>query len=172
MDDLLDQISVAVEAKLYFLALAGALIIPDIAGAIDQPGAPVGQRYRSWFTAWVATHFPAFQRHGEVLLTAEDCYLFRCSLVHQALMPEPAQHSTGRRIIFVETPPTWVIDYNVLKDAVQFDLRVFCNSMVQGARDWIAAPGHPPEWTARHEALIRRHPNGLAPYVGGLPVIA
>jgi hypothetical protein len=177
MDDLLQQVLISVEARLYFLALAGTLIVPDIAGAVDQPGAGVGTRYRAWFTRWVADHFPVFSHvlpDGSVrsLLTAEDCYQFRCSLLHQAVMPGPGQHTAWTRLIFVETPPGSAIHYNLLEDAIQFDVRVFCQSMVQGARDWIAEPGHSPEWNSRFEGLIRRHPNGLAPYVVGLPVIA
>jgi len=177
MSDLLDQIMVAVEARLYFLALLGALIVPDIAGAIDQPGAGVGVRYRAWFRQWVAGHFPVFQQvlpdgQAAPLLTADDCYLFRCTLVHQAVIPSPAQQSVARRIIFMDMPVGWAVHYNALDDAVQFDVRVFCQSMVQGAKDWFADPGHSAEWTARYEALIRRHPDGLSPYVHGMPVIA
>jgi hypothetical protein len=51
MEDFLDQIEAATQTDhLYYLALAGALAVPDICGALEAPdGEATGQRYKAWF---------------------------------------------------------------------------------------------------------------------------
>ena len=81
MDDFLNQVDLAANtAGLYFLALAGALVIPDICGALESPdGKTNGARYTAWFNTNVAPKYSA----GLVQLSGEDCYFFRCSFLHQ-----------------------------------------------------------------------------------------
>jgi len=77
MRDVLAQLRESLDANLYYLSLFVALSIPDICGAIDsENGEASGKKYAQWFDRYVAPKYHGF-------LVGEDCYRFRCSLLHQ-----------------------------------------------------------------------------------------
>ena len=74
MKGFLEQIQIGLKANLYYLSLFVALTIPDICGAIgSENGLASSDKYKDWFDRYVADKSGGF-------LTAEDCYLFLCSL--------------------------------------------------------------------------------------------
>jgi hypothetical protein len=170
LDDLFAQIELAAQHNLYFLALAGALIIPDICGALDAPdGQASGQRYRDWFDRYVA---PAYRwASGKQTLTGEDCYRFRCSLLHQG----STQHvkNTYQRVVFFEPDPTLFLHNCLLAhDVLNLDVRIFCADMVSGARTWHATARQTPIYQQNISRFLTRYPHGLAPYADNIPVIS
>ncbi len=96
---LLDEIDRAVELGLYQLAVAAALAIPDVAGALEAPGGwaknelawawfdrEVSPRLRPEITddmpARLRDHLSGFE------ITGENFYRFRCSLLHQGTLED------------------------------------------------------------------------------------
>jgi len=56
-------------------------MIPDIASSLEQPGAGnVGARYVGWVRQWLEPKFT--DATGHVMLSAENVYQARCSLLH------------------------------------------------------------------------------------------
>lgn len=117
MHTLIDQIEASLGSGLYFLSLYTALTIPDIAGALSsENGAASGAKYAAWFEDWVRPRFfetvlasvrlehRQYVQPIENPLTGEDCYRFRCSLLHQG----SSQHrkSPFSRIMFIEPGST------------------------------------------------------------------
>ena len=95
MDDFLDQVETAANmAQLYYLTLAGTLVIPDMCGALESAdGEATGAKYIAWVDTWVV---PAY---WDGFLTGADCYRFRCSFLHQGR----TQHPMGSyRLMFLE----------------------------------------------------------------------
>jgi hypothetical protein len=130
MRDLLDQIRKALEVDLYYLALFVALALPDICGAIgSSDGNATGQKYAAWFDKYVG---PKYGGAAGQHLTGGDCYLFRCSLLHQG----SSQHAKSRysRYLFVEPAAAGsrlIMHNNVMNDTLNIDVRIFCEDMVQ-----------------------------------------
>ncbi len=164
MQNLLDQIQKGLEADLYYLSLFTALAIPDICGAIDSKnGKADSSKYRKWFDEYVAPKYKGF-------LTGEDCYAFRCSLLHQGSSQHPK--SSYSRILFVEpTATTNVCHNNILYDALNIDIRIFCNDIIEGVRKWLQKVENTDSYKQNCNKFMKRHPNGLRPYIVGVPVI-
>jgi hypothetical protein len=173
MDDLLDQIDAACQhANLYFLALGGALMVPDIAGAVDAAdGRATGARYVAWFDQWASPAFPPAGAHGHQVatLTGQRCYWFRCALLHQGqtAQPDPAID----RILFIEPGGANLFHLNVFGTVLNLDVRLFCTSITAAARTWIAASKGTQPFDANMARLIRRYPAGWPPVVAGATVI-
>ena len=171
MEDFLNQVEAAANvANLYYLALSGALLIPDMCAALESTdGQSTGARYVAWFN----THVAPLHEMGEGLpiLTGTDCYLFRCSFLHQGT----TKHSTSRysRILFVEPGASGlVLHMNILNDALNIDVQMFCQEMVAAARNWIEQVSGTETYETNLVSFIRRHPDDLAPYIGGVAVIS
>lgn len=183
MRDVISQIEDSLEQPFYFLSLFSALAVPDIAGALEaEDGRATGERYASWFDQWVRPQFgrkcmedlpedlrgqvPAIENP----FSGEDCYRFRCSMLHQGRMAHP--RSNFSRVFFVESGTTTnVFHYNVSNDALNIDLKLFCREMVVGAREWLDAVEGSSPYTENLDKFVRRHPNGLSPHFIGVPVI-
>jgi hypothetical protein len=183
MRELIDQLACSLETGLYYLSLFGALAIPDIAGALDSDdGRASGERYEAWYEEWVRPRFREKILEGIPLearqyvselenpLTGETCYRFRCSLLHQGSSQHP--RSPFSRIIFIEPRATSsVVHYVIMDDALCIDLTSFCREVISGARMWLETVENTERYRANYNNFARRHPEGLKPYIGGVPVI-
>jgi len=103
-------------------------------------------------------------------LTGDACYRFRCSLLHQGSSQHP--ESPYERIIFVEPGTTTnVIHYSMSNNVLIIDVNMFCLEVIAGARLWLDANEDTERYQSNYANFARRHPNGLSPFVGGVPVI-
>jgi hypothetical protein len=168
MRDLLRQIETALDANLYYLALFGALTIPDICGAVDSDdGTANRSKYIQWFDEFIG---PKYRYSSQIFLSGEDCYHFRCSLLHQGFSQHP--RSTYARVIFVEPAATTnVFHCNVLNGALNIDVRIFCKDIIAGAVEWLDKVEGTEHHKKNMERFIQRYPQGLPPYIRGVPVI-
>ncbi len=166
MRNVLNQIQLALEdSRLYYLTLFICLTIPDICGAMSSDnGEATREKYKDWFDKYVANKYSSF-------LTSDDCYRFRCSLLHQGRSQHPM--SNYSRIIFVEpTTTTNVFHCNVLNDALNLDVRIFCRDILTGAEVWLQEYEGTEIYKKNYDKFMKRYPEGLAPYIGGVPVIS
>lgn len=183
MRSLVDQVEQSLQTGLYYLSLLGALTIPDIAAALEAPdGQANGARYITWYEKWVRPRFREdvqqllLQRGiasapiSENPLTGDACYRFRCSLLHQGSSQHP--RSPYARIIFIEPGATSsVVHYNILNDALCIDLPSFCREVIVAARLWLEAVEGTEPYQTNRDRFVRRHEHGIAPYIGGVPVV-
>jgi hypothetical protein len=168
MRDLLSQIQLAINGHAYYLALYATLTVPDICGAMESDnGHATKDKYIAWFNQHVAPNYFAC---GQATLTGEVCYFYRCALLHQGR----AQHPNLRfsRILFVEPGASSnVFHNNVMNDALNIDVSIFCTDIVQGAQRWLDSAEASSNYQKNFPLFMQRYPNGLAPYIVGLPVI-
>lgn len=183
MRDLVDQLEASLEQPIYFLSLFMALVVPDIAGALESAdGLASGKKYAAWYDKWARPQYGAVLRENlppqaaahaggsESPMTGEACYRFRCSLLHQGTTQHPK--SPYSRIIFVEpNTPGIAMHGNILKDALNIDARYFCREIILGARAWLDIAEGTETFTKNYDAFVRRYPQGLPPYIVGAPVI-
>lgn len=169
MRDLFQQIDRAVGANLYYVALLAALSLPDICGAMESDdGEATRQRYIAWFDRWVA---PKYTVRGALSLTGEVCYYYRCSALHQGRAAHPRMGYS--RVLFVEPAATTnVFHNNILNDVLNIDLRYFVRDLLTGALEWLNQAEASANYQRNYALFMQRYPNGLAPYIVGVPVIA
>jgi len=164
MRNILDHIQKGLEVNLYYLSLFASLSLPDICGTIDSvDGTADNKKYKKWFDEYVAQKYTGF-------LTGEDCYRFGCSLLHCGSSQHP--ESTYSRVMFIEPTATTNVLHNiVMNDALNIDVRIFCNDMLEGAKEWLNKVEKTDLYKENYNKFMKRHPNGLAPYIVGVPVI-
>lgn len=165
MRDLLRQIEDALDSDLYYVALFCSLAVPDICGAVgSDDGEASGDKFASWFDRYVGAKYRGF-------LTGQDCYRFRCSFLHQGSSQHP--RSSYSRVLFVERSATTNIFHcNIINDALNLDVRLFCRDVLEGAYAWLQEYEGTETYQRNYDNFMRRYPEGLPPYIVGIPVIS
>ena len=171
MRTLIQQAKLASESRAYYLSLFAALALPDICGAMSSADGQANRsRYIAWFDQYVAPKYTVGPARTPSLSGA-DCYYYRCSVLHQGSSQHP--RSAYSRILFVEPGATTnVFHNNVLNDALNIDVGLFCRDVCEGAERWLADAEQTAEYQANYARSMQRHENGLPPYIVGVPVIA
>lgn len=163
METILQEVEQALNARLYYLAIATALALPDICAALESAdGETRPERYRDWYTANLAAKYPN--------LTAQDCYLLRCGILHQGRLGHPG--SQYARVIFGLPGRGMTLHCTIVNDALQLNALIFCRGVLASVRAWFAAHQNDPNVLANYPNLVQYRPQGLAPYGTGMPVIA
>jgi hypothetical protein len=172
MQDYFDQVRKAANSELYYLALAGALVIPDMCSGMDsEDGKTNSAKYIDWVDKYLAGKFTAGADHTPNF-SGEDCYGIRCGLLHQGrLEPHKGKYS---RVLFLEPGKNGGITLhnNVLNDALNIDLPTFVLTMVETAEKWLKEVEGTDKFKSNHKHFMQRYPNGLPPYIVGIPLIA
>lgn len=167
----------ALEHELYYLALQMALSVPDICSALEaRPDDErlrfrrIPDRYKDWCARYVEKRFRNF--------TKEDCWALRGGVIHTG-MAFGHKASQYHRIIFTIPHPQRIhLEGNTFsgpgapKPVHQLEIPTFCNRVAEAAREWWEAKWRDPTVSANAPHLLRLRPNGLSPYIVGLPVIA
>jgi hypothetical protein len=164
MINLLEDVHKALDARAFYLALTGALVLPDICGSMEYAdGVANRNRYAAWFDEWIGPRYEAF-------LSGKQCYEFRCDLLHQATTG--SNRRSYKKILFlVPGATTATMHKNILMGALNLDLNAFCGDMTSGAYRWLQARSETQPVKGHLSRLIRAHPQGIAPYIVCLPVI-
>jgi hypothetical protein len=171
MEDFLSQIQAALAARLYYVGLFAALGLPDICAALESPtGEASGTGYRAWFDEHVAPSY-CVGTNRVPSFTGEDAYYFRCSFLHQARSQHPK--STYMRILFVEPgTPGLLMHNNVINDALNIDVEHFCRDVILGVHSWLGGVTGTEPFESNYQRMMKRYPDGLRPYITGVPVIS
>lgn len=164
MEDILQQVRAASKVGAYYVSLLSALTLPDICAALEsEDGKASRAKFITWFDAQVAPSYNGF-------LDGESCYYFRCSMLHQGSTQHPK--SKYSRIIFLEPGNRrMTLHNNIMNDALNIDVNIFCEDICAAVEHWWPAASTQPAFQANVTRFVTRHPNGLAPYIVGIPVI-
>jgi hypothetical protein len=169
MREFFEQVARGGEGAFSYLALSGALIVPDICGAMEsEDGCATPSRYIAWFDERVA---PLYEdpRDGTPMLSGEDCYMLRCSFLHQGTTQH--EHGSYSRILFVEPNPRAVLHMNIVNDALNIAIREFCHEMAAAALAWLKGVENTEVFKRNYGRFLQRYPEAPEPYKLGLPVI-
>jgi len=168
---LISQTRKAIEAELYYVALMSTLAIPDIAGALSSDnGEATGKRYATWYEKWARPRLLE-SRCRENPFSGQACYKFRCALLHQGRSQRPSDQYSN--ILFIEPGhQNYNIHYCVIGGgALLIQLDEFVEEVLRGCEMWLEAVEATEPFKSNYQSFARRHPQGLAPYVEGVPVI-
>jgi len=163
MDVILNEIEKALDSGLYYLALVSVLSLPDVCSALESPdGSTAGTQYKAWYDRWLAARYPR--------LTRDDIYRLRCGVVHQGRFGHPGMQYA--RVLFtLPNANRLVFHKNVISDALNLDAVTFCRDIVHAVREWYEDRKNDPVVKANLARLLKLYPDGLAPYIVGVPVI-
>lgn len=165
MEELLAQIKFALKNNLYYLALYATLALPDICSALSsEDGQTSGRQYMDWYNKYAKNKCSS-------ILDGYGCYKFRCSSLHQGTTQHKKMDYS--RVLFLEpTNNAVVLHDNILNDALNIDLNIFCLSMIDAVINWQNDVKNDPIFIKNYKSFMKRYPNGLSPYIGGVPVIS
>jgi hypothetical protein len=166
MEQVLNEVDLALEHKLYYLAIVLALTLPDICSALEAAdGRTTAERYKSWYDSYLASKFPN--------MSGEDCYSLRCGVVHQGRMGVVRKGAQFGRVLFSTPDGRGNVFHNcMLNDALQFDTMRFCREIIEAVRDWFSLAQSNPTVQLNLPNLVQYRPHGLTPYMVGIPIIA
>jgi len=166
VDTLEQSIRDAMSSRMWYAAVTMALTIPDICAALETPSESVKIRYKRWYNAYFSGRFP--------YMTDDDCFSLRNGVVHEGTFGTNGQY---RRIILLlpnEDPTRGSVSGAgiLLGDAMVVDARMFCEQMLDAMCVWYASSRTNPVVQGNLPRLVQLRPNGLAPYISGMAVIA
>ena len=162
---LLEDIHKALDAEAYYIALMGALTLPDICGSMDHAdGRASKARYIEWFNRWAGHKYTAF-------LDGEQCYGFRCDMLHQGTTGTPAR--TYSRIVFIVPGYEGISAHRAIaNDWLVLDLPVFCNDLTSAVYSWLHHVTGTEPATSHLARIVQTYPNGISGRFINIPVIA
>jgi hypothetical protein len=165
MDEMIRQIRAASAAGLYYLALFGALTLPDICGALaSSDGKATGTKYK----AWLRDNVPGDASDADLI------YGLRCSLLHQGrALPHGSAFPIACMLPSPGVPQFHRLSTETNGDRVGWlSIPAFVDEMTQAAESWFATFGNTETVIRNFEKFARIRPEGLPPHVLGTPVIA
>lgn len=178
------QIAEALNQRGYFLALLGALCLPDMASALSsEDGEASGEKYVAWYETWVRPQYaeyvagvqeraglPPIQRPIPHPLTGEMCYAYRCAMLHQGrahhakmgytriMFLEPGSHENGIQYVDVGGP-------------LLVKLETFCGQILEGVRRWRAAVCDNEDYKRNLAKTVQRYPETFGQLRFGATII-
>ena len=179
MEFILDAIDRASSQGQCFPAVVTALTVPDIAGAVDSPGAGSQTRYVEWIDQWFLPRFPIYKEHG---IDGISFYALRCKLLHEGLS-DPSQAAAAsksaaasqKRLIAFNIGPGIVMHLCTSRDRWGNSWTIlraeeFCANVTSATREWLTSRKKDPAAMQRLKALVDIRLD-VAPLSQGVPLI-
>ena len=169
MEDIIKEIEIALDNGLYLLALQCCIILPDICAALEsENGENNPNKYKNWYNKYIGDKLSGN-------LSADDCYNFRCTIVHQAkAFSNSKKNPSYSRIVFsLPNRQNTMLHDNILGDVLNLDLVYFCRGMIKIVKAWKLQMEETENdfYQKNCKSMIRFYPNGVSGYVMGIPCI-
>lgn len=167
MERFLTSVEQALADKNWYSALYMALTLPDICSSLEAvDGKTDRKKFAIWFNTYLKpTYSMTVFNKTHVFMAGDDCYVLRCSALHQGLPDVGHQGAKGvlDKFYFTILPQHRVQVGNVL----HLNVKIFCEEMVAAVRHWICDfHNNHPDKIGRLSQLIYIHSQGYS--VGGV----
>ena len=164
LSSLLGEIKGAVDAGFYLMPVILAAALPDICAAFESSDGQTNKKlYKEWYNAWASDILTNF--------TAEDCYSFRCGVVHQGRLGD-MKSSFNRAIFPLPTPQQNTFMNCIINDAYFCGVEQSCDSMITATTRWYEEKGSEQDVANNLTRMMQIYPAGLTPYAVGIPLLA
>ncbi len=162
MQDIVDAIRKNLRDRNYYAALFMTIMLPSICGALESDdGEDSRAKYIGWYNRYI----------DDLMLKGEDCYALRCSLLHQGRTTH--RSSSFSRVLFTYPHPSGTtLHNNSINGALNLDIPLFCERVVRAVERWQTEVENTANYQRNIADTIRLYPNGLPPFIVGLPVIS
>ena len=159
---LLNEINKAATSGLPFLAVAMAVALPDICVSLaSQDGQSNGIRYRQWCKVNLGPRIS--------YVTSDDLWSIRCGVLHNGRFGE-LKHGVAKVIFMPSCDSTFT--NSRIGDVYVYSIVEFCKNFIKTVEEWFEKNKNDATVQSNLPRLIRWHPNGIAPYVTGSPVVS
>ena len=159
IDDFVEQLKISYEAKAYYLTLMGTVSLIDICAALNEPS---GETDRNVFKKWYETYLPSHcnDRDEPLGFSADDCYKFRCKLLHQG-----RAEGENKKMVF------YVGDGHIHRcasnDFYYLDIERFMNDVISAACEWLDENQGVPHIDENFSKMIKINDRDPGGFVGG-----
>lgn len=142
MKDFIDAVRKAIEDKNWYGALFIALTLPDICGKIENPDLLSEKRYKDWFKKYMSAKYTYGNR---TFLSSDDCYAFRCALLHEGSDDIAGQKSRKilEKFLFMTSGPHCnymqnnYVNGQRVKTSLQLRADKFCEDICDSVELWL-----------------------------------
>lgn len=163
LDEIMEEIDRALDAGFFYLAVATTLTLPDICVSLSETdGRSNGARYAAWCDANLTDGFG--------FVTGQDLFSFRCGVSHNGRFGD-LKHNVARVVFSLPFGGNRFINMQI-NDAFVYSVEDFCRNIMRAVRAWYAANSGVARVVQNLERMGQYRPEGLAPYIGGMPVLA
>lgn len=160
MENLLTEIEKCIEHGLYQTAIGMSLSIPDMCGALgSENGRATGNKYKVWFRNNVGE---------DAGISAEDCYRFRCSFLHQRSTVH--EDSNYKRIVFNDPSSSTKVYRSEINEVLNIDLHKFCLAIINAAKKWLLKVRDNPNFIKNYKNCFRKNPEGVMRLIGNVNI--
>lgn len=162
MQDIVEAIRKSLKEGNYYSALFLTITLPSICGALESNnGQDTKTKYIRWYDHYI----------DDLMLKGEDCYALRCSLLHQGKTTHTG--SSFSRILFTYPNQSRSIFHNnSIEGALNLDIPLFCKRVLKAVERWQTEIENTTNYKRNIANAIRIYPNGLAPFIVGIPLIS
>ena len=163
LEDILAEIDRALDQGFYYLAVATVLTLPDLCVSLaSEDGRSNGKGYVKWCNDNLGNEF--------AWVTGDDLWSFRCGVSHNGRFGD-LKHNVGRVIFSLPFRGNTFTNCQ-MNDAYVYSVEDFCRNFMSAVRSWYAA--HESDATLRKnlDRMVQYRPDGLAPYISGMPLLA
>jgi hypothetical protein len=170
MEELIKELKISLENKLYVTSINTALIIPDICSALQSSnGRTNGKKYSNWFNDFVGEKYVG-------TLLGSDVYKLRCASLHQGKFNY--EYDNYDRVLF--QPTINGIIHNCISEnnggitekALILNIETFINDIIKGYSNWTIKMKENPFYETNLKQSFKYNPSGVKPHVVGVPIIA
>jgi hypothetical protein len=149
----------AIAAGNFYGALSIALVMPDICAQLETPKDKVGDRYRRWFRKWAEPRFTRSvgpDKKQTTFVSAQDCYLLRCSLLHAGSAELDASRTTLSRFVFFDSSTGSHMNMVEMNGRTFLQVRAdkFAQDLFEAAEQWDASTAPDAQIQARKSTLL------------------
>lgn len=150
-------------------AMISLFAVPDIAGAIEYPKDKNVDRYTRWFDEYVTPL--------EAGMDGQLAWMVRNALIHESAMNwRTSGFDTDRLLVMPPNPQnTGIHNISIIgpttKPAHTVMLDKLAPAILSGAEEWLKAAEQSEEKRGRIDGMMQMRPNGMHPFIGGVPVI-
>lgn len=162
MQDIIAAVKKSLEEGNYYSALFLIITLPSICGALESDnGEDSPTKYIGWYDRYI----------DDLALKGNDCYALRCSLLHQGRSTH--RSSSFSRVVFTfPIPSRNVFHNNQMNGVLNLDIPLFCERLLKATEKWQDEVENTANYKKNISNSIRIYPNGLAPFIVGVPLIS
>jgi hypothetical protein len=136
--------------------------LPDLCSSlISDDGRTDGERYQKWCSENLSDKFS--------FVAPKDLWSMRCGVLHNGRFGE-LKHNVAR-VIFTLPEQATFTDCK-MNDAYVYSVVNFCRNFTTAVYEWLEKNRDHPNVKANIDRLMQYRLGGLAPYIGGMTVLA
>lgn len=158
MERFLASVEKALADKNWYSALYMSLTLPDVCSSLEADnGKTDGKKFAVWFDTYLKpVNTMTVMGVTHVFMAGDDCYVLRCSMLHQGLTDVGHQKAKGVLDKFYFTIlPQHRIQVNAV---LHLNVKTFCEEMVAAVRHWVSDfHNNHPDKVERMSQLIHIH---------------